>query len=497
MSTGSRRSFRTRLAVQTMLVAGVVLAIFGAGSWWFARRQLARTVDLRLTESTRRLWSALTPRSTEADFRRAVRGVFGESPELSATPAVIVKLNDTAATLLFSTSNPPAADDATLRRYLPLGDPGIATRPEGALRGRPALGGPGDPGTRRPQMPELRPPVFFTEKSARGEWRFGAFANPHYTVFVGLSLHDFYSEARRLAGWHAAAAALGLALAGLGAWWTSGRATRPLARVITTAEQLTASAFDRRIPAGPHDDREFSQLIAVLNATMDRLQASFQQAARFTADASHELKTPLAVMQATLHDALRESPPGTPEHERLESLARESARLKGITQSLLLLSQADAGKLPLTRECYDLSADLARLVEDAEALCAQAGLRCAHEITPGLIIDADRALMRHVFQNLLSNAVKYNRPDGEVRLTLAAEEGRAVFTIENTGPGIPAADQPRLFERFFRTDTARHSEGSGLGLNIASELARANGASLQLVTSAGDRTVFRVTIPCV
>ena len=344
-------------------------------------------------------------------------------------------------------------------------------------------------------MPEIREPVFFTVKTADGGWRFGAFSNPHFTLFAGLALRDFHADARRAAWWYAAAGALGLGLAGIGAWWTSRRAMRPLDRIVATAQHLTASELDRRIPSGPRDDREFAQLIDVLNGMMDRLQTSFEQAARFTADASHELKTPLAVMQVTLHDALRRSTAGTGAHDELESLARECARLKGITHSLLLLSQADAGKLPLTRERYDLSRDLARLVEDADALCEQAGLRCEHEVAPGVHIDADRALMRHVFQNLLSNAVKYNRPDGLVKIALTAGDGHVEFTIANTGPGIPAEAQPRLFERFFRADAARTSEGAGLGLNIAYELARANGAELRLLESTDDQTRFEVQMP--
>ena len=340
-------------------------------------------------------------------------------------------------------------------------------------------------------MPEIREPVFFTLKTADGGWRFGAFSNPHYTVFAGRSLRDFHAEARRAAWWYAAAGALGLGLAGIGAWWTSRRAMRPLDRIVATAQRLTASDLSHRIPSGPRDDREFSQLIDVLNGMMNRLQTSFEQAARFTADASHELKTPLAVMQVTLHDSLRRGALG---HEEVESLARECARLKGITHSLLLLSQADAGKLPLTRERYDLSRDLARLVEDADAICENAEIRCEHYLEPGLFVEADRALMWQVFQNLLGNAVKYNRPNGLVKITLSSCDGFAVFTIANTGPAIPAEAQPRLFERFFRADAARTSEGAGLGLNIACELARANGAELHLLESADDHTRLEVRI---
>ena len=488
MST--RHSFRTRLAVQTMLVSGVLLAAFGAASWWYARQQLARDVDVRIAESAHRIWTRLSPRTTPQEFPDALLG----------TPAAVLVLSNEERGRAIFTSNPALTKDtAPFIEFLPGQELLEAAREELGRRGaRPPdrdgpPGGRGPEGVlRRPLMPEIREPVFFTLKTADGGWRFGAFSNPHYTLFAGLSLRDFHAGARRAAWWYAAAGALGLALAGIGAWWTSRRAMRPLDRIVATARHLNASDLARRIPSGPRDDREFAQLIEVLNGMMDRLQTSFEQAARFTADASHELKTPLAVMQVTLHDSLRR---GTLGHDELESLARECARLKGITHSLLLLSQADAGKLPLVRERYDLSTDLARLVEDADAICEQAGLRCEHEIAPGLHIDADRALMRHVFQNLLGNAVKYNRPDGLVKITLASGDGHAEFTIANTGPGIPAQAQPRLFERFFRADAARTSEGAGLGLNIAHELARANGAELRLLESSEDITRFQLRMP--
>jgi len=148
------------------------------------------------------------------------------------------------------------------------------------------------------------------------------------------------------------------------------------------------------------------------------------------------------------------------------------------------------------REPYDLSADLSRLIEDGEILCEAAGLTLEHDLTPQVRVNADRALLRQVFQNLLSNAIKYNRPGGRVSLKLQPEENEAVFTVINTGPAISEEARPRLFERFFRGDKAhgRQTDGHGLGLNIAHELARANGAVLRLVSSQDDETIFETRL---
>ena len=517
----SQRSFRVRLAVQTTLVAGTLVAAFGAAAWWYATRTLERSVDTRISAQAQRVWNRIDQRTTVREFQEVSDAVF--PPVADETPMVMVVMEHVNGSVIFSTASAPTDLEKVFREQFPSADeirnapPSPEPPPHerrdddfvGEFLGLPPIGpGPGrdradgPPGAGRaagrfrPQMPMVRDPVNFTARTRDADWRWGAFSNPHYTMFVGLSLTDFYSEVNRMAKWYTGAGVAGLLLAGLAALWTSGRAMRPLARVVSTAQRLTASELAERIPLQRGDDREFAQLIGVLNEMMERLQTSFQQAVRFTADASHELKTPLAVMLASLDEALRQTPPGTAEHERYASLFEEATRLKTITHSLLLLSQADAGRLPVRKEPYDLSADLSRLIEDGEILCEGAGLTLEHEITPQVRVNADRALLRQVFQNLLSNAIKYNRPGGRVSLKLGLVENEAVFTVINTGPAISEEARPRLFERFFRGDKAhgRQTDGHGLGLNIAHELARANGAVLRLVSSQDDETIFEARL---
>lgn len=518
------RSFRTRLALQTMFVAGTLVAGFGAAAWWYASQTLERSVDDRIIAPAQRVWNRIDPYTTDDQFKLIADLVFGTSAEHNATHAVLVVQEHAQGKTLFATPNAPKDLNVYFRscfptqeeigRAPPVAPPGGGPGPPGGRRrdpppprrenefddllGTPGFGRPPPPQGRdlpfRPQMPMVREPTTFTARSGGIDWRFGAFSSPTYTIFIGLSLTDFYAEINRMAWWYVGAGALGLVLAGFGALWTSGQAMRPLERVVSTAQRLTASDLAERIPVQRDDNREFAQLIDVLNGMMQRLEGSFQQAVRFTADASHELKTPLAIMLADLDDAVRHAAPGSEEHERFVSLFSEASRLKQITQSLLLLSQADAGRLPTHPENYDLSLDLERLIEDGDILCEQAGLTLEHHIEPGIMAHADRALLQQVFQNLLSNAIKYNRPQGRVSLQLSKQDTQIVFTVTNTGPAIPVENQQRLFERFFRGDKAhtRQTDGFGLGLNIATELARANGAELRLVSSHEDETVFEV-----
>jgi two-component system, OmpR family, heavy metal sensor histidine kinase CusS len=486
MKAGQRASFRVRLAWQTVLVAGSLVALFGAGSWIYARAQLARNLDLRIMEESRRLWAEITPKSPESEFAQAVAEVFGGE---ESGPGVVVLSHSNPSRVLFnSLANAPVK---TLEVHLPDTSGMVIntdfTAGEAIARG-PRL---------RPQMPTIREAVFFSVEMNGSDWRFGALSSPNYTVFVGHSMKQFYAAVRHAGMWFGGAALVALLLAGLGAWWLSGRAMRPLDRVLSTAERLGAGNLRERIPLSVDDDREFERLIVTLNAMTDRLEASFEQAARFTADASHELKTPLAMMQNSLSDLLREPSLTGSVRDRIETLLRDNGRLKHITQSLLLLSQADGGKLQMEQREYDLSASLAGLVEDAETLCEAHELTFEQSIEPGIHIKGDASQMYQVFQNLLSNAVKYNRSGGRVSMTLGCEGEEVTLAIGNSGPGISPEAQLRLFERFFRADESRHTEGLGLGLNIAFELAKANGAELRLAKSDAEFTLFTVRMALV
>jgi signal transduction histidine kinase len=428
---------------------------------------------------------------------QAVEASFGEN-----TDGVAVTVMWHTEGNPFATFAGPAVEEATRTEFvfhLPKGDAVVTTAADAGERprfGRALAPGIGNAGTaRRPQMPEIRSPDYFTIQIASGKWRFGAFSNPHYTVFVGLSCETLSAEAHSTARWLAGGGVLALGIAGLGAWWASGRAIRPLARIVSNADRMSAGNLNERIPLDDGDDREFAQLIDALNQMTERLERSFEQSARFTADASHELKTPLAVIQSTLNDVLRSESLDEGTSERIGVSLHQVSRLKHITHSLLLLSQADAGELPIHRERYDLSDDLEGLMEDAESLSETAGLEFEKHIERCLFVEADRALMHQVFQNLVSNAVKHSPPNGTVRVSLSSSAECVRFEIHNTSEEIPDEVKRRLFERFYRAEDSRHGEGFGLGLNIAIELARANGAVLELLPAERGMIGFAVSFP--
>jgi heavy metal sensor kinase len=338
-------------------------------------------------------------------------------------------------------------------------------------------------------------PRFLTMHTRRGEWRLGLLGTVDTTLVIGLNYDAVRAELRRLRNGFLLALPVPLFLVGLGGWLVAGRALHPLRAIAETAERVTASGLDQRIPQS-EEDSEIARVIQVLNRMMDRLEASFRQATRFSADASHELKTPLAIMQGELENALQAATPGSAEQQLFTNLLEEVQRLKGITRSLLLLAQADAGQLKLTLEPVDLATELENMLEDARVLAADLRLSFDVQIQPQLRLTADRALLHTALFNLFTNAIKYNQPDGKVTVATSRAGEHIVFTIANTGPSISPEDQPRVFDRFYRINrTGSGVEGIGLGLSLAREIIRAHGGELTLQESSSGWTRFSARLP--
>ncbi len=283
---------------------------------------------------------------------------------------------------------------------------------------------------------------------------------------------------------------------GGGAWFLANRALRPVTALTRAAEGITEHGLDQRISAPAHD-REFQRLVTVFNAMMDRLEKGFHQARRFSADASHELKTPLALLKAEIEQALNAARVGSPEQRVYTSLLEEIHHVKAILEKLLLLSLADSGRLLIQRTTVDLSQIVANVAEDCAALAP--GLELETSVPAGISVQADAVLLEQAFQNLAGNALKYNRQGGRLVIALKAESQNAVLTVGNSGPGVATGDRERIFERFYRGDPARRrgrGTGVGLGLSLSREILRAHGGDLLLSRTESDWTEFSATLPC-
>lgn len=223
---------------------------------------------------------------------------------------------------------------------------------------------------------------------------------------------------------------------------------------------------------------------------------SLAQSRRFSADAAHELKTPLAVLQGIVEHAVSHADGNRAVEELGTDVLEELRRLKSILRRLLLLSQSDAGKLPVRKQRVDLSELMSLMMEDFALLAP--GATTETDFAPGVVVTVDRELFTQALRNLFSNAAKYNEGDAVIRCALKSEDGRAVLTVSNGVDPLNPPQIDRLFERFYRGDPAhgREVEGSGLGLSLARELVQAMGGTLTAAMEGNDRVVFTAALPC-
>jgi signal transduction histidine kinase len=280
----------------------------------------------------------------------------------------------------------------------------------------------------------------------------------------------------------------------VGSAWVASKAIAPVDEIRHAAKRITAQRLDQRLPVPPTND-EIAGLIEVLNTTFERLQRSFEQSARFSADASHHLKTPIAVLRAGVEEILAEGNCNESTQARAEGLLHRIHHLNSVVDNLLLLSRADAGRLDLLKADFDLAEVLEGVLDDALTLAEPLELTVEADVPKHLPLKADRTFVAIIAQNLVENAIKYNTPGGRVRLEARNVDGGVEMIIGNTGDGIPEDRTQHLFERFYRVSGGERVPGHGLGLSTARELARAHGGDVALVRSDAGWTEMCVRIP--
>jgi signal transduction histidine kinase len=339
------------------------------------------------------------------------------------------------------------------------------------------------------------PLVGLTQRQADGNgWHMVLARIDRAQIAIAVNAQAIEAELRSTRNAFLLSLPLALLLTGLASWAFAKRAMTPIDKLVKATRSVTAGGLEQRIPSAG-EDREFVVLIEVFNRMLGRLERSFQQAHRFTADAAHEFKTPLAIVQGQLERAIQQAEDGSPMQAGLTSTLDEVRRLSVISRKLLMLSQADAGHLAILREPVDLSKILEELLEDTRMLAPQ--LQVDADIKAGLIVQADANLLRQVMHNLISNAIKYNVPGGWIRIGSARWGQSVEVLVSNASTGITPANRSRLFERFFRADQAhsRHIEGVGLGLSVSREIARAHGGDLTFKAESLRAVQFSLVLP--
>ncbi len=446
------RTLRGRIALWSAAVATAALVLFGVAAAWNLRRELVENLDQQIQDEAADFAAEMDEQQVQTS--QGEKAMTFTSDDLPRFPFVEVR-------------------GATQR----------------LLYRAPALGNLEVISAGRSASP-------YEIKVGSRRLRFGIFHRGGITYAIGKDLHNVEDALAGLLRSYFIAFPLVVIAIGAGGWWIADRTVAPIQTIAVRAANISASDLSQRLPAAPAQD-EIGHLTLVLNAMFDRLQRSFEQVTRFTSDASHELKTPLALMRVEIENALESQSLAPAPRELLENLGEQCSRLSLIVDGLLLLSRADDRHLALDRTQFDLVRLVRELMEDAEILAEPARLSLECELPNEIAVAGDRRLLARAVMNLLDNAIKHNETAGRVRVAAATEQGQAVLRIGNTGRGLSRETGEQVFERFYRGDLSHSDEtpGHGLGLSIAREVARAHGGEVQLARSDSAWTEFSLVLP--
>ena len=321
------------------------------------------------------------------------------------------------------------------------------------------------------------------------------------TIAAVQSRETIYATLSRLTLVSVIAIPVFLLIASIGGYMLSRRALAPVAMMSRQARASGATQLHERLPVQNPQD-ELGELATMVNELLQRLERSFEQQRRFVANASHELRTPIAIVRAESEVALsRESRVETEYRDALQVVHDASDRLSRIVNDLFLLARADAGNVPVRSEPLYLEEMVADVVRSMRSLASQRGIciNMAPMVESPFVGDVE--LLGRMLLNLLDNAVKYSGRDTAVSVALARSNGDYRLSVADQGPGIPPDAQPHVFERFFRVDRARaradrtSTSGAGLGLAIVRLVAEAHGGHADLTRSDASGSEFTITLP--
>lgn len=312
------------------------------------------------------------------------------------------------------------------------------------------------------------------------------------TLQVGASLSVVDATGGNLLSTMAVIAVVAVLMSAIGSWIILGRALSPLESIAETVDQINrADDLSRRIPYQEHqkNEDEIGDLVVSFNQTLERLESLFTSQQRFLADVSHELRTPLTVIKGNV-DLIRRMKQA--DEESLSSIDQEAGRLTRLVGGLLMLAQAESGKLTLVLRPVELDLLLTEVFAEMRVLAGTKVHVHLNEIDQ-VMVNGDRDRLKQVILNLASNAIQYTPQGGDVYLSLAKIGEQARIIIRDTGPGIPAEDLPHIFDRFYRAEKSRtrsNTSGFGLGLSIAHWIVEHHGGQIKVESKEGKGTTF-------
>jgi two-component system OmpR family sensor kinase len=475
-------SIRVRLTLWYTLVLALVLVFLAASTYFLYGRSLAQRTDSSIVELSQAFATTFRAELSDAPGTEAPKSAAREAMLEHRFRGTLFALLDSNGNVLESSLDLPPTPDVRIDHADELLDSirDFASRANS------------DPASMR------------TLRGGRGGFRACArhiaTSNGNYTLVALQSLHSQMESLEDIRDTFYWAIPIALVLASVGGYFLARQSLAPVAAMASQARTMGAANLHDRLAIKNSRD-ELGQLTLSFNQLLERLEASFEQQRRFVADASHELRTPVAILRGEAEVTLaREDRSPAEYRETLAILRDESQRLAHIVEDLFTLTRADAGEYPLNlREAY-LDELAAQALVRARSLAAAKNITLKPNLESDLPIIADEALLGRMLLNLLDNAIKYSPRDTAVELSCTRASNHYLIRVADQGQGITPDLQPRIFERFFRADKSRarvetETGGAGLGLSIALWIAEAHNGRLELTRSDANGSVFTVTLP--
>jgi signal transduction histidine kinase len=285
-------------------------------------------------------------------------------------------------------------------------------------------------------------------------------------------------------------------LALTGGWVATQSAVQPIRRLTGAVRRIIATGrTDERVPVSTTYDDAINELTALFNVMLDRIEGLVRGMRGALDNVSHDLRTPLTRLRGTAEMALAAQPDLERYREALADCVEESDRVLVMLNTLMDISEAESGAMPLHREPVPLAEVVERAVDLYRDVADAKGVTLVAKSAAEAVADADRVRIEQVAANLLDNAIKYTPPGGSVTMEAARQDGRPLLRVHDTGAGIPAAELPRIWERLFRGDASRTERGLGLGLSLVKAIVEAHGGTVGVTSEPGRGTTFTVLLP--
>ena len=453
-------SMRVRLAFWYSVMLAFALSLFGVSAYFAIRRSIHITVDEELSARAEGV-RGLIERAFRVDYTENLEESLREHSELR-TGGELLQVSDSQGHWLYRSETMSQLD----------------------------VPRPTTPSAKAYSLPYKDDPLRVRDATV-------AAGSRTYLVQVATEMDDYYAALHRIRALLLASIPVFLVCAAFGGYWMSRHALDPVNKIIQTARNISVQNLSSRLDV-PRTGDELQGLSETLNSMLERLETAFKKITQFTADASHELRTPVAVMRTRAELSLRRARSVEDYRDTVAQILAELERTSDLIEKLMFLARTDSGAEAIPFAPVNLPEIVREVCAQGSALAEGKQITFRENLPDHpLWVQGDKDLLRRLFLILIDNAVKYTPASGSVEVSVLQKNGTAIGEIRDTGIGIASADLPNIFERFYRADKARSREtgGTGLGLSIGRWIAEAHAGTIDVQSIPEHGSTFQVRLP--